>query len=407
MGKGRLDGEGSVYQRKSDGRWVASVSLGRGVDGKRRRRVVYGATRAEALRKRDEVKASVAAGVRVQTRRPGTLDAYLETWISVTLRHRVMVGDLRESTRATYADKLRRYVVGTRLGGLPLEEIRPADVREWLAWLSARRTARKDPATGSAGIMSPGGVRLVYRVLRAALNDAVDDEILVRSPAATVKPPKARKPKADPLPLADAVAVLEAARGDRLEALWIVFLYLGLRHGEALALRWDDVDLEGGRVRVHRSAGWIRDPEELRRVLVEGDTVKTDASDGFVPLPAVVATALEEHRSRQRRERLAAPVWVRRELVFSSEAGTLLDNSNVRRAWVALCRRAGVTPRRIHDLRHTTGSLLLLAGVPVEVISVILRHESPAITAEIYAHVFDELPRGALDKLAALMAGGS
>lgn len=380
------------------------MSLGRGVDGRRLRKVVYGATAAEALAKRDEIRAQQADGGRVSTRRRGSLDDYLETWISVTLRVRVAGGDLRESTRATYAGKLRRYVIGTKLGGMQLEEIRPPDVREWLAWLSTRQTARRDPATGKYRLMSPGGVRLVYRVLRAALADAVDDEILRRSPTAGVKPPKARKPKADPLELADALAILEAARGDRLEALWGAFLYLGLRHGEAIALRWEDLDLAGGKVDVRRSAGWITDPEERTRVRVEGDT-KTEASEAEVPLPAVVVEALKAHQARQRIERLASPVWVRPELVFASEAGTLLDNSNVRRKWVALCGRAGVRAVRIHDLRHTTASLLYLAGVPVETISKILRHESPTVTREIYAHVFASLRHDAVDALSVLLAG--
>lgn len=402
-GKGRRDGEGSVYKR-ADGRFCAAVSLGRGVDGRRLRKVVYGATADEALRKRDAIRAELAGGGRVQTRRKGSLDDYLETWISATLRMRVDAGDLRESTRAMYAEKMTAYVIGTKLGGMQLEEIRPPDVREWLAWLSTRNTSRRDPETGKLKRMTPGGVRIVWRTLKAALADAVDDEILLRSPTAGVRPPKVTgRPKADPLSLVDAQAVIDQASGDRLEALWIVFLYLGLRHGEALALQWEDVDLEGRKVYVCRSAGWVKSPEDNSRTIVEGRT-KTNASEGEVPLPSFVVDALEAHRSRQRVERLAAAVWVRPELVFSSEAGTLLDSSNVRKRWVALCRRAGVRPRRIHDLRHTTATLLLLAGERIEVVSRILRHESVKITSDTYGHILEELQRGAVDALGDLLA---
>lgn len=369
--KGRLDGEGSVYQR-ADGRWVASVSLGRSEDGHRHRRVAYGWTRDEALAAKRELlaeKEGRGAGAR---RRTGTLDDYLRGWLDGTLAHRVAVGEMASSTRETYERKLRCDVFGTALGRKRLRDLEPDDVRAWLAWLTQRPTSR-------GRVRTPGGVALVFRVLRSALNDAVEDGLLVQSPARHVHAPGAVF-RGEPLTFAEVEAIL--ASPSTLRPLFATLLFLGLRHGEALALRWDDVDLDAGVVRVPGT--------------------KTRASRASVPIPGPAIVVLREHRAAQRERRMAAAYWGDAGLVFASTAGTLLSQSNVSREFNRVCEVAGVPHRRIHDLRHTTASLLYAAGVPVETISVILRHKSATVTREIYTHVFEDVKREAADALGGL-----
>ena len=162
--------------------------------------------------------------------------------------------------------------------------------------------------------------------------------------------------------------LLDKAVGHPLRPLWLVMLTLGLRKGEALALHWEDLDLEGGTVRVHRSLQRLRDadPDPItgtrRGRLVERQTTKT-GEESVLPLPAVLVTDLEEHRRTQLKERLASSVWVTPELVFTTRVGMALEPRNVSRAWAAICEAAGVPPVRVHDMRHTTASLLLEQGV--------------------------------------------
>lgn len=390
--KRRADGEGSIY-RRADGRWCAAVSLGRGPGGKYLRRVVYAKSKSEALELRRQLLNDLAEHGAIKAR-PDTLDAYLSGWIEQTLLQRQTSGDIAESTRQQYADKMTLYVIGTKLGRTKLRDVTAADLREWLAWLSTRKTKR-------GKTMTPGGVRMIYRVLRAALQDAVDDELIARSPAATVRPPRAAAPIADPLTLDEARRVLDEP--DQLSALWATFLLVGLRHGEALALQWSDVDLDERTLYVHRTVSRVRRVGSAGSHMSERTRMKTSASEATIPLPELAVEILREHRAAQARARLAAPIWVRPDLVFTTELGTLLEQSNVSRAWRRLCVRTGIRHRRVHDLRHTTASLLYARGVPVETISVILRHGSVHVTREIYTHVFAELQRAAVDELGGML----
>jgi integrase len=173
--------------------------------------------------------------------------------------------------------------------------------------------------------------------------------------------------------------VLRAARDDRLEALAVLVLSVGLRQGEALRLRWDDIDLRAATLAIRQA--------------------KTEAGIRTIPLPRFVVSALKTDRTRQREERMASRAWIDPELVFTTTVGTQLDRRNVLRWWHDLTVRAGVGRRRFHATRHTAATLMLNNGVPLEVVSKILGHAGLAITADVYAKVRPELQRTAADAM--------
>jgi integrase len=188
-------------------------------------------------------------------------------------------------------------------------------------------------------------------------------------------------------------ALLKAARDDRLYALYAVALALGLRRGEALGLRWSDVDFEDEviyvRQTVHRANG----------KLTIGP-VKTDDSERAVALPTPLAEALCEHRAAQRREREAASKrWKDHDLIFPSTIGTPMEPRNLNRHFADLCDRAGVRQVRFHDLRHSCATLLYDQGVPIENIQDVLGHSSPTITKTIYVDPTKKIQRAAVDRL--------
>jgi integrase len=167
---------------------------------------------------------------------------------------------------------------------------------------------------------------------------------------------------------------------------------LGLRRGEVLGLRWEDVDLNAGTLRITGA---------LQRLngQLERTATKTKSSKRALSLPAVLVRTLQTHRDRQDLERQGAE-WKEHGLVFSTVVGTPIDPRNLNRQFRSILKKAGLpTTTRFHDLRHSAATFMLLIGVPLKVISKILGHTQIATTADVYAHILPELERDAADRM--------
>jgi integrase len=187
---------------------------------------------------------------------------------------------------------------------------------------------------------------------------------------------------------------------ERMEARWIVGLALGLRQGEVLGLWWDDVDLDAGTVRVRRA---LQRRRMAGLVFIEP---KTARSRRTVSLPHPLVFALRAHRTRQLEERLAAgSMWKGSDCVFTTECGAPIDPRNDYRAFKKLLRSAELRDARLHDLRHTAASLLLLQGVSPRVVMEVLGHTQISLTMNTYSHVVPELKREAADRMGEALWG--
>ena len=367
MGK-RGNNEGSIYQQGSDGRWVAAVSL---PSGERRR--FYGATRAEVARKLTAALKTQQDGMPLPMERE-TVGRFLASWLRDTVQVSV-----RPATFQSYVSIVRCHLV-PELGGIPLARLTPQDVQA----LMRRRLAEG---------LSPRRVDYIRGVLRRALNHAMRWGLVGRNVAALVSPPRAQMVEVDPFDPEEARLFLEAIHDDRLEALYTVALAVGLRQGEALGLRWQDVDLRAGTLAVRHSLQKIRGVFRL----VEP---KTRRSRRTVHLPAVVVEGLQAHRARQAEERLrAAQLWEDHGLVFCTELGRPLDAPNVTHRFQRVLREAGLRRQRFHDLRHACGSLLLAQGVSPRVVMEVLGHSQVTLTLNTYSHVIPSLGREAADRM--------
>jgi integrase len=194
-------------------------------------------------------------------------------------------------------------------------------------------------------------------------------------------------PEITPLSPAEARTLLEAAGGDRLEALYVLAVSTGMRQGELLGLGWEDADIEAGTVRVRRTLTLARGGPRLAEP-------KTRGSRRQIRLTAGAVEALGRHRERQRTERAAAGHrWDGSlGLVFTTSVGTPIHRANLQaESWKPLLRRAGVRDVHFHDLRHTCATLLLTKGVHPKIVSEMLGHSSIAITPDIYSHVIPGL----------------
>ena len=183
---------------------------------------------------------------------------------------------------------------------------------------------------------------------------------------------------------------LQAIEGDRFEALFTVALALGLRRGEALGLRWQDIDFDRRLLRVNHSLQRFNGKLQLTEV-------KTTNSRRVLHLPEILIRKLREHRTRQLEERLSAgEFWQENDMVFASSIGTPMEPRNLNRHFSQLLTDTKLNHMRLHDLRHFCASLLLAQGVPLKTISEILGHSQISTTADIYAHLSEETKREAI-----------
>ncbi len=187
------------------------------------------------------------------------------------------------------------------------------------------------------------------------------------------------------------------AHGTTPYGLWLMALSLGLRRGELLGLRWQDVNFERGTLRVAQTLQIVAN----RPVM---DEPKTERSKRTLPMPPIVVTALHEHRAQQLQARLlAGSAWQEYDLVFPSTIGTPWNMANLWEAFRKLTERAGVPPIRLHDLRHSCATFLAQQGVPPRTMMDILGHSDLSTTMQIYTHVLDEGKQDAMQRMDALL----
>jgi integrase len=208
-----------------------------------------------------------------------------------------------------------------------------------------------------------------------------------------VDPPRVPRHEVLAISPSGAQAILESVRSDRLETLYYLALATGLRQGECLALRWDDVDLIEGSVTVRGALQRV--DGELRVV-----EPKTARSRRAVAIQGGIVVSLRGHRRRQLEERvLAGPEWVETGFVFTNRVGKALDGTHVTIGFQAMLAKAGLPRMRFHDLRHAAASLLLAQGVHPRVVMEMLGHSTIALTMNLYSHVIPALQHDAATKM--------
>lgn len=351
----------SVYRRVADGYWVAAVSI-----GGQRRRTIYGRTRAAVAAKLVTTLRAQQQGIEISSSERLTVGAYLKGWI--------------EGARATVrASTWYRYgsLVGhlTRhLGGLALVKLQPADCAAAFAAMSE-------------GGLAPRTIMQARAVLGRALREAEIAGIVARNAARLTRPPHAPHAELRTLTTEQARALLEAAAGDRLGALYAVALASGARQGELLALRWSGVDWDRGAIRIQRT---------LQRTpgAPAFSEPKTPSSRRTIPLGRSTMDALRRHRVAQAEERPGNGLGKASEdaLVFATPIGTPIDAGNLfRRTHYPLLERAGLPALRFHDLRHSAATLLLEAGVHPRAVAERLGHASPSMVMNVYGHATERM----------------
>ncbi|MGQ7297996.1 tyrosine-type recombinase/integrase [Quadrisphaera sp. KR29] len=358
------------------------IDLGLDGTGRRRQRFKSGfPTKAAAAAALRELRETLDGGVHVSDT---TLGEYLDRWLQG--KHK-----LRPSSRAAYESHIKLYLK-PHLGHVQLLELRAHHLDRLYTSIS----------TGVSGApLSASTVRRVHATLRSALNSAVKRRLLPHNPAVQVELPAESPKRPEPWTVQECLTFLDSARSDRLYAMYHLYLLTGLRRGEGVGLRWGSVNLDRRTISV---------TEQITTVANRSQTgaPKTRSGVRRVRLDETTVELLRQHRETQLAERA---FWEQPDegngLVFTREDGSPLLPDYVTKHFYVLTRRAGLRRVRLHDLRHTSASLALEAGVAMKVVSDRLGHSSIAITANLYTHVYDSVALDGADRLAALLGASS
>ena len=367
-------------------------------NGTRRRIVVYGTSSDDVGEKLRRKMADSDKGIPVSAK-AWTMAEYLRYWLEHVVKVR------RPKTYQGYEGIVRNYLI-PGLGKKKLHRLTAPDVRTFFTQVRSRcrcctegiDARREEPRCCAIGRccdlrLSVRSVQFIHAVLRNALQNAMREELVGRNVAklVQVETPNYRVNRG--LSVEQARTLLREASGDRWYAFYVLALYLGMRRGELLGLRWRDVDFEAQQLEIVNTLQRV--DGELRFV-----PPKTRSSERTIPLPQICLDALKAHRARQAEDRLkVGDYWQDSDCVFATVIGTPVEPDNIRRSWYPLRERIGLEGVKLHDLRHSCVTLLLSIGVPPNVVREIVGHAHIGVTMEIYAHASLDQMRAALKRL--------
>ncbi|WP_422758261.1 tyrosine-type recombinase/integrase [Paenarthrobacter sp. C1] len=411
----RPKGEGTAPRQLADGRWRSELTIGTDANGKRERKVVYGATKSECSKNLRAVIADRDNGI-LTNGRPPTLAEWMHHWLE-----NIAPTKVRPRTLVGYRSYVRTWVDTSKVAKTRLDKLTPEHLEQLY---KPMRDAGRSEST----------VAQLHRILSRALTVAVRRGRVATNPAQRMDAPQQASFDPEVLSPDDARKLRVAAENTPGGARWLIALALGLRQGEALGLAWDKIDIEGGQILVHRelySLPWEHgcpeseaDPKAKKPCGRRADhckdrhsggrfvgAPKSDAGKRTVPLPEQLVPALLQHRAEQLRARaeegtrwrgFTAAGGEKLDLVFCQRDGNAIQASKDWQSWQEFLKASGVPAVRVHDARHTAATLLLLMGVDGRVVMDIMGW-SVASMLKRYQHVLDVMRVDAGKKMGAAL----
>jgi integrase len=373
----RSHGEGSVFELKGRDRnrkkpWVAQITLENG-----RKKQTYHATQQEAIAARRKMLNELELGI-LATGPHQLLKDYLEYWLEDVHKPAIKL-----TSYLRYRVLLNKHLLPD-LGHIQLTKLTVRHVQSFYA---------KKLEEG----LSASTVRMLHAILHRALADAVRSTLVGRNVCDQVTLPRPRKPETRTLSVEQARQLVETVQGHRLEALFLMALTTGMRRGELLALRWQDIGFEHNSIYIHRTVSYYA----KRGFLISEP--KTAGSRRKLAIPPFLTDVLSRHQADQEKARASARgSWKDNGLVFCNVHGGFIHPVTLVWTFHDLLQKAGLERIRFHDLRHSAATILLTMGVHPKVVQELLGHSTIRVTMDTYSHVLPSIQAEAIEKLGGL-----
>jgi integrase len=389
MSKKRGNGEGSISKRK-DGRWQASISIGRDPEtGKLKRSYIYGKTRKEVGDKLQQELHKLSSGIIIEDSKI-TVAQWMDQWLEAYKKPSV-----RPKTYESYEYIIRLHI-NPIIGLIKLKDLKPITLQNM--YNIKYNKGRED---GEGGL-SARTVRYIHIILHQALKQAVENNLIPRNVSESTTLPMQTAKEIMVMSVEEQTKFLSAIKDERLAAAFMLELATGIRLGELLGLRWSDVDLDKGTIRINQALARIKDFDsnsDCNTKLVFQEP-KTAAGKRTIPIPSPVLPIIKQHKWNQNCEKIAAVgSYNDLELVFCSEVGTPIEPRNLVRKFKSLLKKHELINTNFHSLRHTYATRLLESDVPAKVAQVLLGHSSIKMTMDTYSHVLPEIKTEEVKKI--------
>ena len=381
MAKKRANGEGSIRKRK-DGRWEGRYTAGHDPEtGRAIYKNVLGKTQAEV---KEKLKAAIKETQSLDFTKAGkyTVGEWMEVWFEDYAKIKV-----RPSSHQTYRGYIDNHI-GPNIGDIPLEKLTSLDLQKLYKKLLTKGRVDRLEAKGQPKGLSAKTVRNIHQILSSALKLAQEQRIILTNPAEGCALPKVEHKEMQTLPVEQLQSFLREARESGVFELYYLELATGLRRGDLLGLKWEDIDLERGDLRVRRQISRINGE-------ITEAPLKTKNAYRTLPLAEDTVSVLKEQRKK-----VGNSPWV-----FPSPTGGPISPDSVLHKLHRVLKRAGLPKVRFHDLRHTFATLALQNGVDVKTVSGMLGHFSAGFTLDTYAHVTSAAQRHAAQTMGSVLSG--
>ena len=381
MPKRRANGEGNIRKRK-DGRWEGRYTVGHDPEtGKAIIKNVLGKTQAEV---KEKLKKAIEENVGIDYGRAKTYT--VGNWLGVWYENYAKI-KMRPSTYLTYHGYIENHIK-PQLGKIPLNDLTTLHLQQFYKKLLAEGRVERIEAQKQPKGLSAKTVRNIHQIISSALKLANEQRLIARNPADGCALPKAEHKEMQTLPIEQLTSFLREAKDSGVFALYYIDLTTGLRRGELLGLKWSDIDLEKGDLRVQRQIGRI-DGKIIEMPLKTKNAYRT------LPLSADAISVLKMQKCK-----VGNSEWV-----FPSPTGGPMSPDSVLHMLHRVLKRAGLPKVRFHDLRHTFATLALQNGVDIKTVSGMLGHFSAGFTLDTYAHVTTSAKREAAKTMGSILSG--
>lgn len=377
--RSKANGEGTIYTTTKNGKtyYKATLTVGTDEDGKLIRKSFCGYKKQDVVKRMNDCKHKLDNGL-LEKDNAYTVETWFHTWLFDFRVH-----DLKDTTFTKYDSLYRNYIKDSTIGSIKLSDLRATHLQSYYKELLESGTR--------ANI-----IRTVNKHLGTSMNLALKQGLVMRNYCDLVTLPKAEKKEDEAIKcfsVDEQKLLVDSLKNHRNKALYLTALGCGLRLGELIGLKWEDVDLKKETLSIKRAVSNIAKVKSdgTREWKVIEHTPKTETSIRTIPIPKTLVKALKQHKIQQSKERLEhGDFYSDYDLVFCTEIGNYFDTRNLTRSYTRHLKKIGLPYRNFHSLRHTYATRLFENNVPIKTVQALLGHKDIATTMNIYTHVMPE-----------------